>query len=60
MHDYFGNLQEKDPFWEPCTTLVLIGTAHVYMQSVAYLIEMDESMVIMDLKGKETGKGICF
>ncbi|CAL1537456.1 unnamed protein product [Lymnaea stagnalis] len=47
--------KEKDPFWEPHNTPVLLGNAHVYLQSIAYLIEMDESMIIMDLKGKEIG-----
>ncbi|KAK3726716.1 hypothetical protein RRG08_017023 [Elysia crispata] len=47
--------KEEDPFWEPHTTPVLIGVAHIFMQSIAYLIDMDESMVIMDLKGKDVG-----
>ncbi|GFR94491.1 kinesin-like protein [Elysia marginata] len=47
--------KEQDPFWEPHTTPVLIGVAHIFMQSIAYLIDMDESMVIMDLKGKDVG-----
>ncbi|XP_005092304.1 kinesin-like protein KIF28P [Aplysia californica] len=47
--------KEKDPFWEPHTTPVMIGTVHVYMQPIAHLIDMDENMVIMDIKGQETG-----
>ena len=30
--------QEKDPFWEPDDAEVLIGSAHVYLQSLAYKV----------------------
>uniref|UniRef100_A0A2C9KML9 Kinesin-like KIF1-type domain-containing protein n=2 Tax=Biomphalaria TaxID=6525 RepID=A0A2C9KML9_BIOGL len=45
--------KEKDPFWEPVSTPVLIGTSLVYLQPLAYLIDMDESLAVIDWKGKE-------
>ena len=30
--------QERDPFWEPDDAEVLIGSAHVYLQSLAYKV----------------------
>ncbi|BFY98671.1 hypothetical protein BsWGS_01711 [Bradybaena similaris] len=47
--------KEKDPFWQPHTTPVLIGIAHIYLKSISHLIDMDDSLIIMDFKGKETG-----
>lgn len=47
--------QEKDPFWEPHTTPVLIGTVSVFMQTIPYLIEMTDKLNIMDVKGQEVG-----
>ncbi|KAI8734872.1 kinesin protein KIF28P, partial [Biomphalaria glabrata] len=48
--------KEKDPFWEPVSTPVLIGTSLVYLQPLAYLIDMDESLAVIDWKGKEIGQ----
>lgn len=47
--------QEKDPFWEPDDAEVFIGSAHVYLQSLAYKIEVEESLAITDHKGNEQG-----
>ncbi|XP_073236742.1 kinesin-like protein KIF28P [Porites lutea] len=47
--------QERDPFWEPDDAEVLIGSAHVYLQSLAYKIEVEESLTITDHKGNEQG-----
>ncbi|XP_041367866.1 kinesin-like protein KIF28P [Gigantopelta aegis] len=47
--------QDKDPFWEPADRDVLIGTTHVYPQSLAYLIELQESFKITDYRGAEHG-----
>ncbi|CAG5132776.1 unnamed protein product, partial [Candidula unifasciata] len=47
--------KEKDPFWQSHKTPVLVGTAHVYLKSVAHLVDMDDSLIIMDFKGKEAG-----
>ena len=49
-------IQEKDPFWEPASsTPVLIGAVHVFLQSLAYMVELEENLVITDYKGKEQG-----
>ena len=48
-------MQEQDPFWEDPNTEVLIGTVHVYLQSLAYLIELEETLRISDFKGNEQG-----
>ena len=36
-------LQEKDPFWEPADADVLIGSVHVYLQSLAYKVRNTRS-----------------
>ncbi|XP_077993433.1 kinesin-like protein KIF28 [Glandiceps talaboti] len=46
---------EKDPFTEPAELEVQIGSCNVYLQSLAYLIDLKESMEITDYKGKELG-----
>ena len=55
----YPSLQENDPFWEDPNSEVLIGTVHIYLQSLAYLIELEESLRISDFKGNEQGKR-CF
>jgi hypothetical protein len=50
-----SSLQEQDPFWEPVDTDILIGSVHVYLQSIAYLIEVEENLTITDFKGLEQG-----
>lgn len=47
--------KEKDPFWEDSNTDVLIGSVHLYLQSLAYKIELDETLAITDYKGNEQG-----
>lgn len=52
----YPSLQEKDPFWEPAgTSDVLIGSVHVYLQSLAYQIELQENLAITDYKGNDQG-----
>lgn len=48
--------KEKDPFWEPADADVLIGSVHVYLQSLAYKIELDENLQITDYKGNDEGR----
>lgn len=48
--------KEKDPFWEPADADVLIGSVHVYLQSLAYKIELDENLQITDYKGNDKGR----
>ena len=49
-------MQENDPFWEDPNTEVLIGTVHAYLQSLSYLIELEETLRISDFKGNDQGK----
>ena len=48
--------QAKDPFWEDPNTDVYIGSVHVYLQSLAYMIELEENLTITDYKGIECGQ----
>ena len=48
--------QEDDPFWENPETEILIGCVHVYLQSLAYVIEMEENLQITDFKGQNQGR----
>merc|ERR1712226_793895 len=47
--------KEKDPFWEDPSAEVLIGQVHVFLQSLAYMIELEENLTITDYKGAEQG-----
>ncbi|XP_014667335.1 PREDICTED: kinesin-like protein KIF28P [Priapulus caudatus] len=53
--DWDSTSKETDPFWEGSDTEVPIGTVHVYLQSLAYVIELDETLAITDFKGNEQG-----
>ena len=46
--------QEDDPFWEP-TEDILIGSASVFLQSLAYGLDFDDKLAIADYKGDEEG-----
>ena len=41
--------KEEDPFWEPAED-VLIGTANVFLQSLAYALDFDDKITITDFK----------
>jgi hypothetical protein len=47
--------QDKDPFWEPVETDMHVGSVHVYLQSLGYLIDMDETLQITDYQGNSQG-----
>nr|XP_040578221.1 kinesin-like protein KIF28P isoform X1 [Lepeophtheirus salmonis]XP_040578231.1 kinesin-like protein KIF28P isoform X1 [Lepeophtheirus salmonis]XP_040578235.1 kinesin-like protein KIF28P isoform X1 [Lepeophtheirus salmonis] len=47
--------EEKDPFQEDLNQEVHIGTTHVFLQPVAYMVEMKEQLEITDLKGNKIG-----
>ncbi len=49
-------LQELDPFWEDPNTEVHIGSVHVYLQSLAYMMELEESLQVTDYRGMEQGR----
>ncbi|EDO35613.1 predicted protein [Nematostella vectensis] len=44
--------KEEDPFWEPPED-VLIGTANVFLQSLAYALDFDDKLTATDYKGSE-------
>ena len=46
--------QEEDPFWEPAED-ICIGTANVFLQSLAYALDFDDQLAITDFKGQEEG-----
>ncbi|CAH1778943.1 unnamed protein product [Owenia fusiformis] len=46
--------KEEDPFWEPPED-VLIGTGHVFLQSLLWGLEWDVSVTINDYKGQDEG-----
>eukprot|EP01137_Pigoraptor_chileana_P032730 Opistho-2@22590 len=54
--DEWDQPQEKDPFWEPSDMEQLIGSVHVYPQSLCYGIETDETVAITDYKGTDQGQ----
>ncbi len=47
--------QDRDPFVEDPNAEVHIGTVQVYMQSLAFMIEMKEQLDIVDYKGQAVG-----
>jgi kinesin family protein 1 len=49
-------LQERDPFYEPPESEVLIGGVHAYLRSLAYMVESDEQLPVTDFKGQERGQ----
>ena len=44
-----------DPFLESVETGVLIGSAHVYLECLDFLLDIDEDFVITDYKGTSQG-----
>lgn len=48
-------LQDKDPFLEDPKTEVLVGIVQVYLQPLAFLVELKEQLEILDFKGAEIG-----
>ena len=49
-------LQDKDPFWEDPNSEVHLGSVHVYLQSLAYMMELEESLQVTDYRGMEQGE----
>uniref|UniRef100_T1K6K6 Kinesin motor domain-containing protein n=1 Tax=Tetranychus urticae TaxID=32264 RepID=T1K6K6_TETUR len=46
---------DKDPFLEDQKTEVLIGIVQVYLQPLAFLVELKEQLEVLDYKGTEIG-----
>ena len=49
---------DKDPFWDPPEAR-LIGTAVLYLDSLSFLLEIEETTPIIDFKGKQCGELTC-
>jgi hypothetical protein len=47
--------QSKDPFWDPPEDYFL-GSVYLYLQSLAYKMEVDETMSITNYQGQEEGR----
>nr|XP_049574974.1 kinesin-like protein KIF28P isoform X2 [Syngnathus scovelli] len=47
-----GLPRDKDPFWDPVEPL-LLGTAHLWLQSLAFRIPVDEQLEVLGSEGSE-------
>ena len=56
LNDLYTN--DKDPFWDPPENR-LIGTAVLYLDSLSFLLEIEETTPIIDFKGKQVGELTC-
>lgn len=48
-------MQDKDPFYEDPRTEVLIGIVQVFLQPLAFQVELKEQLEVIDYKGSEVG-----
>merc|ERR1712166_1063764 len=46
--------QDEDPFWEPIQHQV-IGSAFLYLSSLSHMIDVEETLALTDLQGREQG-----
>lgn len=42
---------ERDPFYEPPDSAIILGHATMFLQSLAYMVEVDEQIPIIDMHG---------
>ena len=47
--------QSKDPFWDPPEDIFL-GSVYIYLQSLAYQFDIEETMSMVNYKGEDEGK----
>lgn len=47
--------KDRDPFLEDPNAETLIGSVQVYLQPLAYMVEMKEQLELLDYKGKDVG-----
>ncbi|TKR62490.1 hypothetical protein L596_026442 [Steinernema carpocapsae] len=47
---------DRDPFYEPPETEVIIGYVNVYLQSLAYMIELEDTFRIFDFQDSDMGQ----
>eukprot|EP01048_Picozoa_sp_COSAG05_P011129 COSAG05_NODE_1028_length_6112_cov_11.983868_1_plen_783_part_00 len=45
---------ENDPFWDPPESQ-LIGVAHIYLESLSYLLDIRQKTIIVDYQGNTAG-----
>lgn len=48
-------MKDQDPFMEDMQSEGLIGTAQLYLQPLAYMVELKEQLSITDYSGQEIG-----
>jgi hypothetical protein len=46
--------QKEDPFWEPVQHQ-LLGTAFLYLSSLAHMIDLEEDLTLSDIQGRDIG-----
>lgn len=47
--------KDKDPFYEDINQEQLIGTSQLYLQPLAFMVELNEQLEILDYRGNEIG-----
>lgn len=43
---------ENDPFWDP-VDVIHLGSAHIWLQSLAYCMKLEEQIELLNSEGKE-------
>uniref|UniRef100_A0A7E4V2Q9 Kinesin-like protein n=1 Tax=Panagrellus redivivus TaxID=6233 RepID=A0A7E4V2Q9_PANRE len=46
---------DRDPFYEPPNSSIVLGTATMFLQSLAYMVEIEEQLPIIDVNGIDVG-----
>lgn len=44
---------ERDPFYEPPDSPIVLGRSTMFLQSLAYMVEIDEQIPVMDIHGTD-------
>uniref|UniRef100_A0A914YMR1 Kinesin-like protein n=1 Tax=Panagrolaimus superbus TaxID=310955 RepID=A0A914YMR1_9BILA len=47
---------ERDPFYEPPDSTIILGHASMFLQSLAYMVEAEEQLSIVDFNGMDLGQ----
>uniref|UniRef100_A0AC35FQ69 Kinesin-like protein unc-104 n=1 Tax=Panagrolaimus sp. PS1159 TaxID=55785 RepID=A0AC35FQ69_9BILA len=47
---------ERDPFYEPPDSSIILGHATMFLQSLAYMVEAEEQLPIVDFNGTDLGQ----
>lgn len=55
-HGFSCVFQDRDPFYEPPDSEMIIGGVTAYLRSLAYMVESDEQIAIVDFQGQERGQ----